>query len=61
MFQVQDPDLLHLDTNAAGAMETLKFLQEEVQALSVKARSYGSYQERFGSSLSGSKSKLIGE
>ncbi|WAR20146.1 DYH6-like protein, partial [Mya arenaria] len=59
--QVRDPDLLHTDTNAAGALETLKFLQEEVQTLSVKARSYASYQERFGSSLSHSKSRLIGE
>ncbi|XP_053375273.1 dynein axonemal heavy chain 6-like isoform X4 [Mercenaria mercenaria] len=61
MNQVRDPDLLHIDTNAMGALETLKFLQEEVQILSVKARSYASYQERFGSSLSHSKKGLIGE
>lgn len=59
--QVRDPDLLHIDTNAMGALETIKFLQEEVQMLSVKARSYASYQERFGSSLSHSKRGLIGE
>ncbi|KAL4237693.1 Dynein heavy chain 14 [Mactra antiquata] len=59
--QVRDPDLLHIDTNAMGALETIKFLQEEVQSLSVRARSYGSYQERFGSSLSHSKKGLIGE
>lgn len=58
--QVRDPDLLHIDTNAMGALETIKFLQEEVQELSLKARSYASYQERFGSSLSTKKS-LIGE
>ena len=61
VFKVRDPDLLHIDTNAMGALETIKFLQEEVQMLSVKARSYGSYQERFGSSLTNSKRGLIGE
>ena len=59
--QVRDPDLLSADTMAVSALETIKYLQEEVQGLSVKARSYGSYQERFGSSLSHSRSRLIGE
>jgi hypothetical protein len=40
---------------AVSALEIIQTLQEEVQGLSVKARSYGSYQERFGSSLSQQK------
>ena len=59
--QVRDPDLLSADTMAVSALETIKYLHEEVQGLSVRARSYASYQERFGSSLSNTKSRLIGE
>ena len=53
--KVQDPDLLHEETMAVSALETIQTLQEEVQSLSVRARSYASYQERFGSSLSQTK------
>ena len=53
--KVQDPDLLHEETMAVSALETIQNLQEEVQGLSVRARSYASYQERFGSSLSQTK------
>lgn len=59
--QVRDPDLLHADTMAVSALETIRNLQEEVQSLSVRARSYGSYQERFGSSLSNPKKGYYGE
>ncbi|XP_070181014.1 dynein axonemal heavy chain 6-like [Littorina saxatilis] len=53
--RVQDPDLLHEETMAVSALETIQNLQEEVQGMSVRARSYASYQERFGSSLSQKK------
>lgn len=53
--RVQDPHLLHEETMAVSALETIQNLQEEVQSLSVRARSYGSYQDRFGSSLSQTK------
>ncbi|KAK3576323.1 hypothetical protein CHS0354_039732 [Potamilus streckersoni] len=59
--RVRDPELLHPDSMAVSALETIRILQEEVQELSAKARSYGTYQERFGSSLSSSKKNLIGE
>ncbi|OWF46435.1 Dynein heavy chain 6, axonemal [Mizuhopecten yessoensis] len=49
--RIQDPDLLHMDTMSVTALETIRDLQEGVQELSVKARSYAAYQERFGSSL----------
>ncbi|KAL8598272.1 hypothetical protein ACOMHN_035222 [Nucella lapillus] len=53
--KVQDPDLLHEETMAVSALDTIHTLQEEVQSLSVRARSYASYQERFGSSLSNTR------
>ncbi|XP_035825271.1 dynein heavy chain 6, axonemal [Aplysia californica] len=59
--RVQDPELLHTDTHALSALETVRLLQEEVQTLSVKARSYASYQDRFGSSLSKQKRGYYGE
>ncbi|XP_069117336.1 dynein axonemal heavy chain 6-like isoform X3 [Argopecten irradians] len=49
--RIQDPDLLHMDTMSVTALETIRDLQDGVQELSVKARSYAAYQERFGSSL----------
>ncbi len=53
--RVLDPELLHADTMASTALETIRSLQDEVRILSVRARSYASYQERFGSSLSQAK------
>ncbi|GFO34548.1 dynein heavy chain 1, axonemal, partial [Plakobranchus ocellatus] len=59
--KVQDPELLHADTHALSALEAIRLLQEEVQTLSVKARSYASYQDRFGSSMSKQKKSYYGE
>ncbi|XP_041352994.1 dynein heavy chain 6, axonemal-like isoform X2 [Gigantopelta aegis] len=59
--RVRDPDLLNSDTMMVSALETIRYLQDEVQSLSLKARSYASYQERFGSSLSKAKKGFIGE
>ncbi|KAK7488391.1 hypothetical protein BaRGS_00020365, partial [Batillaria attramentaria] len=59
--RVQDPDLLHEETMAVSALETIRNLQEEVQTMSVRARSYASYQERFGSSLSRTKKSYYGD
>ncbi|XP_023930267.1 dynein heavy chain 6, axonemal [Lingula anatina] len=53
--KVRDPALLHADTIPLAALENIKYLQDQVQTLASKARSYGSYQDRFGSSLSQSK------
>ncbi|XP_071080158.1 dynein axonemal heavy chain 6-like [Haliotis cracherodii] len=59
--RVRDPELLHADTMAVTALETIRFLQDEVQNLSGRARSYASYQERFGSSMSQAKNRFLGE
>ncbi|KAK3092231.1 hypothetical protein FSP39_000084 [Pinctada imbricata] len=61
MNRVRDPDLLSTDMPAVAALSKLDQLNEEVQILSGKARSYASYQERFGSSLSQSKKNMFGE
>ena len=61
MNRVRDPDLLSTDMPAVAALSKLDQLNEEVQQLSGKARSYASYQERFGSSLSQSKKNMFGE
>lgn len=53
--RVRDPSLLHSDTLPAMALDSILHLQEDVQSLFVRARSYSSYQERFGSSLSQTK------
>jgi dynein heavy chain len=55
--RVLDPTLLHPDTLAVVALENIKYLQDEVQTLSSKARSYANYQERFGTSMSSGKGK----
>lgn len=49
--RIRDPDLLHEDTIAVSALENIRFLQDEVDMLAVNARSYSTYQDRFGSSL----------
>lgn len=59
--RVHDPELLHIDTHPLSALETTRFLQEEVKVLSLKARSYASYQERFGSSMSKQRKNYYGE
>eukprot|EP00105_Crassostrea_gigas_P038198 XP_019922346.1 PREDICTED: dynein heavy chain 6, axonemal [Crassostrea gigas] len=59
--KVRDPDLLSTDIIAVAALSKLDSIQSEVSSLSTKARSYGSYQERFGSSLSNSKKGMYGE
>ncbi|KAH9496161.1 Dynein heavy chain 6, axonemal [Bulinus truncatus] len=60
-IRVQDPELLHVDTHPLSALEATRLLQEEVHILSIKARSYASYQERFGSSLSKQRKSYYGE
>ncbi|XP_063958044.1 dynein axonemal heavy chain 6-like isoform X2 [Lytechinus pictus] len=50
--RVTAPTLLSADTLAVVAMENLKLLSDELNAVSGKARSYASYQDRFGSSIS---------
>lgn len=59
--KVRDPDLLSTDIIAVAALSKLDSIQSEVSSLSTKARCYGSYQERFGSSLSNSKKGMYGE
>ncbi|XP_059157269.1 dynein axonemal heavy chain 6-like [Physella acuta] len=59
--RVHDPELLHIDTHPLSALETTRFLQEEVKVLSLKARSYASYQERFGSSMSKQRKNYYGD
>ena len=53
--KVIDPALLSGDTMSVVALEKIKYLTEEVTNLTVKARNYGNYQERFGSSLNTKK------
>ncbi|XP_022090728.1 dynein heavy chain 6, axonemal-like isoform X2 [Acanthaster planci] len=56
---VQEPTLLSSDTLPVVALENLKLLQDSLSTLTIKARSYASYQDRFGSSIS-RQSKLKG-
>ncbi|XP_071833092.1 dynein axonemal heavy chain 6-like isoform X4 [Apostichopus japonicus] len=53
--KLQDPALLSPDTMVMVAMENLKLLNDALSVLTTKARSYASYQDRFGSSLSRQK------
>ncbi|CAH1791320.1 unnamed protein product [Owenia fusiformis] len=53
--RVRDPILLSDDTLATVALENIKYITDEVNDLSNKAKSYASYQDRFGSSLSAGK------
>ena len=59
--RVQDPILLSNDTMASTALEKIRDLTEEVTSLSTKARSYGNYQERFGSSLTQTNKRNFSE
>ncbi|XP_064622088.1 dynein axonemal heavy chain 6-like isoform X2 [Lineus longissimus] len=59
--RVLDPTLLHHDTLAVVALENIKYLQDEVETLGTKARSYANYQERFGTSMSSGKGKYTEE
>ncbi|XP_071789676.1 dynein axonemal heavy chain 6-like isoform X2 [Asterias amurensis] len=49
---VQEPILLSSDTLAVVALENLKLLHDGLSTITTKARSYASYQDRFGSSIS---------
>ncbi|XP_074663059.1 dynein axonemal heavy chain 6-like [Tubulanus polymorphus] len=53
--KVLDPELLNHETMAMVALENVRYLQDEVHTLALKIRSYGNYQERFGSSMRGGK------
>lgn len=55
--KLQDPALLSPDTMVMVALENLKLLNDALSVLTTKARSYASYQDRFGSSLSNQKMK----
>ncbi|XP_077989551.1 dynein axonemal heavy chain 6-like [Glandiceps talaboti] len=57
--KVNAPVLLSPDTLPVVATENLKLIGDEVSVVSTKARSYASYQDRFGSSIS-SQSKMRG-
>ncbi|XP_038073413.1 dynein heavy chain 6, axonemal-like isoform X3 [Patiria miniata] len=56
---VQEPTLLSSDTLPVVALENMKLLHDSLSTLTIKARSYASYQDRFGSSIS-RQSKLKG-
>ncbi|XP_069464806.1 dynein axonemal heavy chain 14 [Ambystoma mexicanum] len=49
--KVRNPVLLHADTFPGVAKEIIQNLLDEVVIISNKARSYSSYQDRFGSSM----------
>ncbi|XP_032239531.2 dynein axonemal heavy chain 6 isoform X3 [Nematostella vectensis] len=50
--KVRSPILLEADNIPQVTIETLKFLSEELEAITTKAKSYASYQERFCNSMS---------
>ncbi|XP_063728306.1 dynein axonemal heavy chain 6-like isoform X2 [Symsagittifera roscoffensis] len=54
-IRVQHPDLLNIETHPQAAIEHVRLLTEEIEKLTGAARSYSSYQERFGSTLSSKK------
>ncbi|XP_075255484.1 dynein axonemal heavy chain 6-like isoform X3 [Convolutriloba macropyga] len=54
-IRVQHPDLLNQETMSQAAIETIRLLGDEIEKLTGAARSYSSYQERFGSTLSSKK------
>jgi hypothetical protein len=47
-----DPNLLHPDSMATKVIQTVTQLADEVSGLTVKARNYAAYKEKFISSLS---------
>ena len=55
---VQDPVLLSSDTMTSTSLERVSFMTEEVTALTVSARNYANYQERFGSSMTSKKKQF---
>ncbi|XP_076809994.1 dynein axonemal heavy chain 6-like [Clavelina lepadiformis] len=57
--KVAAPNLLSAESLSVAALEVIKLLSEEAEELSVKAKSYANYQDRFGSSYSSSKSKKL--
>ncbi|XP_029448950.1 dynein heavy chain 14, axonemal isoform X2 [Rhinatrema bivittatum] len=50
--KVRNPDLLRADTLPGLAKEMIQYLLDELSVISRKARSYSSYRDRFGSSVS---------
>lgn len=59
--KVRDLDLLSTDIIAVVVLSKFDSIQSEVSLLFIKVRSYGSYQERFGSLLFNLKKGMYGE
>uniref|UniRef100_A0A8C5PZV6 AAA+ ATPase domain-containing protein n=1 Tax=Leptobrachium leishanense TaxID=445787 RepID=A0A8C5PZV6_9ANUR len=57
--KVRSPVLVQSDTFPLEAQELILNLQEEFEAISSRARCYSTYQERFGSSITQMKAKLV--
>ncbi|XP_071996145.1 dynein axonemal heavy chain 14 isoform X2 [Engystomops pustulosus] len=58
-IKVKNPILLDADTFPPEATEVIIGLMEEFEVIANKARCYSSYQERFGSSMTQMKSRLL--
>ncbi|KAG8538765.1 hypothetical protein GDO81_022111, partial [Engystomops pustulosus] len=58
-IKVKNPILLDADTFPPEANEVIIGLMEEFEVIANKARCYSSYQERFGSSMTQMKSRLL--
>lgn len=56
---MKDPILLEADTFPLEANEVIVSLLEEFEVIANKARCYSSYQERFGSSMTQMKARLV--
>lgn len=58
-IRLQSPLLLAADTTYQLANENLTLFQEMIEILIVKAKNYGSYQEKFGNTMKQVKKKVI--
>ncbi|XP_069582586.1 dynein axonemal heavy chain 14 [Ranitomeya imitator] len=58
-IKVKNPILLETDTFPLEAIEVIVSLLEEFEVIANKARCYSSYQERFGSSMTQMKARLV--
>jgi dynein heavy chain len=58
-IRLQSPLLLAADTTFQLANENLTLFQEMIETLIVKAKNYGSYQEKFGNTMKQVKKKVI--
>jgi len=58
-IRLQSPLLLAADTTFQLANENLTLFQEMIESLLVKAKNYGSYQEKFGNTMKQVKKKVI--